>query len=252
MLEISVIFAVCTLSGFLTGLLGLGGGLVIIPAFLAVLPLFGINYDIHQIIGISAACVFVNSTMSVFYRRHENFMPLKIVIGLGISIIIGTLTGAYLSSFAPRESLLWIFSIISILSIILINKDFYYDLTKSKYSFLIYPIFAFIGAISASIGIGGALLFDNTKAKISPQDKNAKELLPTITLLVLIHAFFAFLGKLSVGNVTWIIIPISLPASMIGAKIGVVISKKLSPSVITKLMSVTLGIALLKVIFELF
>ena len=250
MLEISVIFAVCTLSGFLTGLLGLGGGLVIIPAFLAVLPLFGINYDIHQIIGISAACVFVNSTMSVFYRRHENFMPLKIVIGLGISIIIGTLTGAYLSSFAPRESLLWIFSIISILSIILINKDFYYDLTKSKYSFLIYPIFAFIGAISASIGIGGALLFATALKCFT--DKNAKELLPTITLLVLIHAFFAFLGKLSVGNVTWIIIPISLPASMIGAKIGVVISKKLSPSVITKLMSVTLGIALLKVIFELF
>jgi len=250
LLEISVIFAVCTLSGFLTGLLGLGGGLVIIPAFLAVLPLFGINYDIHQIIGISAACVFVNSTMSVFYRRHENFMPLKIVIGLGISIIIGTLTGAYLSSFAPRESLLWIFSIISILSIILINKDFYYDLTKSKYSFLIYPIFAFIGAISASIGIGGALLFATALKCFT--DKNAKELLPTITLLVLIHAFFAFLGKLSVGNVTWIIIPISLPASMIGAKIGVVISKKLSPSVITKLMSVTLGIALLKVIFELF
>lgn len=249
MLEITVIFAVCTLSGFLTGLLGLGGGLIIIPAFLAVLPIFGIHYDIHQIIGISAACVFVNSSMSVFYRRREKFMPKEIVIGLGFSIIIGTLTGAFLSSFAPRESLLWIFSAISVLSIILINKDFYYDLTKSKYSFLIYPIFAFIGAISASIGIGGALLFATALKCFT--DKNAKELLPTITLLVLIHAFFAFLGKLSVGNVTWVIIPIALPASMIGAKIGVIISKKLSPSVITKLMSITLGIALLKVIFEL-
>ena len=114
---------------------------------------------------------------------------------------------------------------------------------------MIYPIFAFIGAISASIGIGGALLFATALKCFT--DKNAKELLPTITLLVLIHAFFAFLGKLSVGNVTWVIIPIALPASMIGAKIGVIISKKLSPSVITKLMSITLGIALLKVIFEL-
>lgn len=250
MLEVSVIFAVCTLSGFLTGLLGLGGGLVIIPAFLAVLPIFGINYDIHQIIGISAACVFVNSLMSVFYRRREQFMQKKIVAGLGIAIILGTLTGAYLSSFAPREYLLWIFTVISVLSIILINRDFYYDLTKSKYSFLIYPIFAGIGAISASIGIGGALLFATALKCFT--DKNAKELLPTITLLVLIHAFFAFLGKLSVGNVTWVIIPIALPASMIGAKIGVIISKKLSPGVITKLMSITLGIALLKVIFELF
>ena len=250
MIEISVIFAVCTFSGFLTGLLGLGGGLVIIPAFLAVLPLFGINYDIHQIIGISAACVFVNSSMSVFYRRNEKFMQKKIITGLGISIIIGTLTGAYLSSFAPREILLWIFTIISVLSIFLINNDFYYDLTKSKYSYLIYPIFAGIGAISASIGIGGALLFATALKCFT--DKNAKELLPTITLLVLIHAFFAFLGKLSVGNVTWVIIPIALPASMIGAKIGVIISKKLSPELITKLMSITLGIALLKVIFELF
>lgn len=250
MLEFSVIFAVCTLSGFMTGLLGLGGGLVIIPAFLVVLPFFGINYDIHQIIGISTACVFVNASMSVFYRRHETYMPFKVIYGLGIAIIIGTLAGSCISSFAPRVILLWIFIVIAIISIILANKDFYYDLTKSKFLFLLYPVFAFIGAISASIGIGGALLFATALKCFT--DKNAKELLPTITLLVLIHACFAFLGKYITGNVSLVILPISFPASVIGAKLGVLVSRKLSPSAITKLMSITLGLSLIKVIFELF
>ena len=81
--------------------------------------------------------------------------------------------------------------------------------------------------------------------------KDTKALLPTITMLVLIHAFFAFSSKFALGHVTLSIIPIAFFASIIGSKIGVVISRKLSCIMINRLMSIVLILGLIKIIHEL-
>lgn len=250
-MELIAIFCVCALSGVFTGLLGIGGGLIIVPAFLTVLPFFGItNFTIHQIIGISATCVFFNSVMSAFYRRKETFLPAKFITKIAIAVIIGTLSGAILSSFAPQKLLLSIYVAVSVASIYLIKGQIYLDSRGTLAKVLKYLSFAIIGAISASIGIGGAILF--TTAMKFFFNKEPKELLPTITLIVAIHALFAFTGKFINGDVTLSIIPIAIIASMFGAKIGVIISRKLSSNTITNLMIGTLIIALTRVCIELF
>ena len=74
LVELFVIFAICVFSGFLTGLLSVGGGLVIIPVFLCVMPFFGINLSAQQIIAISTVCVLMNTTATLFFRRKEKFL----------------------------------------------------------------------------------------------------------------------------------------------------------------------------------
>ena len=74
------------------------------------------------------------------------------------------------------------------LSLYFINGEIYIDLKEKNLYFLMYIIFAGIGAISASIGIGGAIFF--VTALKCFMGKDTKELLPTITILVLCHAFF--------------------------------------------------------------
>lgn len=249
-MEIFLIFVVCTFSGVLTGLLGVGGGIVIVPLFLSVLPLFGIQFSLQEVIGISATCVFINSLVTAFYRRKEKFLPFTQIAPLAISIIIGTLLGAYYSDFAPRQVILGIYICVSLFSIYLINGEIYCDLKQKKLGVLLYLIFAFIGAISSSIGIGGAVLF--ATALKCFMGKETKILLPTITMLVLIHAFFAFTGKFALGHVTLSIIPIAFLASLLGSKIGVQISRQLTSTLINRLMSIVLVLGLLKIIHELF
>ena len=82
MLELLLIFCICTFSGFLTGLLGVGGGIIIVPLFLGILPLFGIKFSLAEVIGISATCVFINSAVTAFYRRKEKFLPIKTIFPL--------------------------------------------------------------------------------------------------------------------------------------------------------------------------
>lgn len=245
-----VIFLICCISGIFTGLLGIGGGLIIIPMFLIILPLFGMTFSMHEIIGISAACVFLNSGTTLFYRRKEEFLERNFLIKLAISIAIGTVLGAYLSSFAHKNILLLIYIIVSIFSFLIIYFNITFKLKIKSLFFILYILFAFIGAISASIGIGGAILFATILKCFL--DKEPKFILPSITLMVFVHAFFAFFSKFILGEISLFIIPIAILASIIGAKIGVKISEKLSALAINRLLCVTLILSLIKIILELF
>jgi len=247
--ELIAIFTVCAVSGVFTGLLGIGGGLIIVPAFLCVLPFFGIDhFTIHQIIGISATCVFFNSTMSLFYRRKEEFLARGMVLKMAAAIIVGTLSGAILSSHAPAKVLFSIYACVALTSIYLIKSEVRFGLENPRLKPLLYVIFMFIGAVSAAIGIGGAILFATALKCFF--NKTPKELLPTITLLVAIHAVFAFIGKAISGDITLMIIPIAVLSSALGAKIGVAISRKLNSNTITNLMVITLILALIRVTLQ--
>ncbi len=247
-MEFAVIFSVCIFSGVLTGLLGIGGGLVIVPAFLFVSPLFGMSLNIHQIIGISAACVFFNALSSLFYRRKEEFLPAPFLFKISLWIMAGTLSGVLLSSGASKQILLGIYIFVSLLSLYLIKSDVYCAIKNARIKWFMYLIFAFIGAISASIGIGGAVFF--ATAMKCFMGKDTKALLPSITFAVAINAFFAFAGKFAIGYITPLIIPIAIVSSLIGAKIGVIISHRLKPKTITNLMVIVLIISLIKIILE--
>jgi len=244
------IFLICIMSGFLTGLLSVGGGIIIIPLFLSVLPLFGIQLSVHDVVGISATCVLIYSSITTFYRRKEKKLSCNILFPIVISIITGTLTGAYLSEFAPKNIILTIYIVVSLCSLYFVNSDFYYNLKEKKLYPLMYVIFAMIGAISSSIGIGGAVFFVPTLKCFL--EKDTKELLPTVTILVLCHAFFAFSAKFILGHVPLYIIPIAFFASLIGSRIGVNVSKKLSSKILNILLSIILILGLIKIIFELF
>lgn len=245
------IFIVCLISAILTGVLGVGGGLIIIPMFLTVLPALGLDtLSIHHIIAISATCVFLNSSVSVFYRRKEEFLPKSQLLKFSIAIIIGTLLGTYYSSFAPKNLLLIIYVGVSVISIFLMNKDIYFDIKNCTYNKFIYPLFTLIGALSASIGIGGAVFF--ATALKCFVDNNTKKLIPTITFFVFVNAIVTFTGKFYLGYISFYIIPIAFIASLIGTKIGVKICERLSCNTINKLMITLLLLGLIRIISEIF
>lgn len=245
-MEYAVIFLVCTFSGVLTGLLGIGGGLVIVPFFMSVLPLFGMHdFSLHQIVAISATCVFMNSATTVFYRRKQEYLPFGTLYKLAIAIIVGTALGSYLTMFAPAKLILGIYICVGLISVYSINRDIYFDLQGSRFKFVLYIIFGLIGAISSSIGIGGAVLFATSLKCFF--DRNTKALLPTITLLVLVHAFFAFGSKLVLGEVVLFMIPIAFVASLVGSRIGVWLSGGMTSSMLNKAMGLVLLFGIVRV-----
>lgn len=98
--------------GFLAGLLGIGGGLVIVPALVYLLPSLGIPSDslMPMAIGTSLATIIFTTASGTFAHHKNNNIPWNIAKQLMVMIAIGALFGAYIADSLSNELLTFIFA----------------------------------------------------------------------------------------------------------------------------------------------
>lgn len=159
--EIILFLGTGSLAGILAGLLGIGGGLFIVPVLLFLLPAIGVQSE--QLMSICVAtslCTIVITSMSsiIAHQKHRAILwPVfwRFVPG----ICTGALVGAFLADRVSQQLLTYLFGI----SVILIACKMLFPMQPK--STLELPGFAgltlvgmFIGTISAMIGIGGGAL----------------------------------------------------------------------------------------------
>ena len=92
--------AVGAVAGVLAGLLGVGGGLVIVPMLVYCFAREGISYDLimHMALGTSMASIMFTSVSS-FYSHHKRGAVLwPVVRRIVLGILIGTFLGSCLAS----------------------------------------------------------------------------------------------------------------------------------------------------------
>jgi uncharacterized membrane protein YfcA len=89
--------------GFLTGLFGVGGGFVIVPALTLVLGL-----TMPDAIGTSLLVIAINSAVALSLRLGESTIEWRVAIPFTVAAIAGVLTGKRLADrLDPRSSLRW-------------------------------------------------------------------------------------------------------------------------------------------------
>lgn len=231
-------------AGLLSGLFGIGGGLIIVPVLHFALSQQGVSPEIIQkiAIGTSLMTIVVNISTSVQAQHKKKNVRWDIVKKMAPIIVIGTISGSFLSSLISAKVLEIIFSIYVL---IVCAKMFFKDkehVEAKKTSDLLYSIVSFIIGLKSSIlGIGGGTISipfllwrgHNMRTAIGV---SAAIGLPISISGALSYMYFgygnALLPKYCIGFV-------SLPAfigiistSIISAKIGVHLSHKLSHTVL--------------------
>jgi uncharacterized membrane protein YfcA len=97
------VLAAGTAVGFLTGLFGVGGGFVIVPALALVLKL-----PMPQAIGTSLLVIAVNSAVALTSRAASASIDLGVTLPFVIAAIAGVLTGGRVADrLDPKRSLRW-------------------------------------------------------------------------------------------------------------------------------------------------
>jgi len=103
--------------GFLSGLLGLGGAMFMIPLLFYVPPLLGVGVlDMKEIAAISMVQVLAASLSGMHAHSRNKFVSRQLLLYLGAANAIGNLAGSVWSKYAGGGSLLGIFASLAIVA----------------------------------------------------------------------------------------------------------------------------------------
>ena len=167
------LFFVGIVSGFIAGLLGIGGAIILIPVLIYIPPFFGTVFSFHHITGLSMSLVFfIALTVTVTHFREGN-LNLYLILIVGSSMILGSLIGSVGSKFIPEKVLVGIFVFILVFSIIMLlfpaNKNSNRStptnepsvktkkyITTSREIIMSISLGSIIGVISGMVGAGAA------------------------------------------------------------------------------------------------
>lgn len=159
-LGIITLFICCgLLSGFFAGLLGIGGGMITVPALYYLFSYAGYPSDeIMQVaIGTSLAATFITASGSAWAHHLKKGIAVPPLLHLIPGLIIGSLMGVLLADLLPGSLLRVLFGCMAILFGL---YYFFPRLPHFNFGPLNYTLSLFalvIGALSSLLGIGGGI-----------------------------------------------------------------------------------------------
>jgi uncharacterized membrane protein YfcA len=151
-----------SISGFLAGLLGIGGGMILVPFMIVVFNHlgFGQNVIVHMAIATGMATILFTTTSAIWAHHKHNSIDWKLVAALSPGLVIGSLVGGSEIFEAINTSWLSLFFAIFIVytSIqMIINKK----PTAGRElpgPLGLFSFGAFTGVIASLVGAGGAFI----------------------------------------------------------------------------------------------
>jgi uncharacterized membrane protein YfcA len=154
--------ALGSLVGFLAGLLGIGGGLIIVPALVYLLPMVGVSSDVVMPIalGTSLGAIVITSTFAALAHHRKQNIPWPLARQLMLLVAVGALIGAFIADSLSSEALTGFFSSVVILLAIYMLLSINASQKRTLPSTYVLQCLSFVtGIVSSLMGIaGGAIL----------------------------------------------------------------------------------------------
>ena len=159
---LTVLAIAAAVAGFMAGLLGVGGGIIMVPALYYAFSVleFDILTRMHLSVGTSLAIIIPTSIISTRTHMEYKAVDFKMVKTFGLLIIIGVFAGTFLAVNLKTPELVLFFAFFSfgVGLFFIFFRDKLLENPK-KISELIKNISGFlIGFISVPLGIGGGSL----------------------------------------------------------------------------------------------
>ncbi|MDB5612718.1 MAG: hypothetical protein JWQ22_371 [Devosia sp.] len=257
--------AVGCVSGFMAGLLGVGGGIVVVPVLYHVLAAFGVDAELRAFIavGTSLATIIPTSIQSIKAHKARGAVDFDLLKWwgpfVGVGVIIGILLAAIFSG-AVLTAIFGVVAAIVALHMLLTPEGVYLrDGVPAK------PLQAVmataIGTISTLMGIGGGTLTVPTLSLCNYPVRRAVGTASVIGLIIALPGTIGFvingwsaegLPPFSLGYVNLAgFVAIAL-TSMFFAPLGAKAAHAMNPKWLKRLFGVFLAVTSAKMLMDFF
>ena len=260
-----VMAASAVVVGFMSGLFGIGGGLIMVPVLFYVFSFVGIErtFVMHLAVGTSFSIIIPNSIISTITHMKFKAVDFNIVKTFGVFVVIGVVLGTIFAVNLKTSSLILFFSIMTmIFSIYFLIQKEQINPAPREINLIYRVICGFLsGFLSAPMGIGGGV-FNTPIFKIFGYPINV-----AIGSSAAIGFLIAVIGSISFavsGSYLNVGVPLSLgfvniptflvfvPITTFMAKIGAETVHKVNKKLIGKLFGIYLFIIACRFFYEYF
>ena len=235
--------------GFISGLVGIGGAIIIYPMLLLLPPLVGLpTYSAYIASGLTSSQVFF-STLSGSFKAYKNKdFSRTLVLNMGSGMIIGSILGAILANLINVQFVNMVYIIIALLALILMFIKVAPSTSHIKFNrLLLITIGGIIGLVSGIVGAGGAFIIIPVLLVIFKLTMNT--VVTNSIVIAFISSIGAFIIKLLQGYIPVnSAIPLIL-GSILFTPLGMKIGQKIPDYIQKMIVSILIVIAIIKLIF---
>ena len=248
-------------AGVLAGLLGIGGGLIIVPALLFIFSLEEIPPDIipHIAVATSLATVALTSLVAAYHHHLKHAVQWRLCLLLAPGLVLGAFAGAQVAHAMPGPLLKTCFGVYALLAAVQIGFRFEPVSTRvlPRAPGLI-GVGGVIGFISSIVGIGGGTMTVPFLTACNVPLRRAIATSAVCGFSIAIGGVFGFMlagsGATSIpalsGYVYWPAVLGIVAGSLVAVPLGVWLAHSLPVMIILRLFALVLAVVGIRLILS--
>ena len=251
-------------AGFMAGLLGVGGGIIIVPALYYAFTVLDFDFAtrMHLAVGTSLAIIIPTSIISTKTHMEYDAVDFKMVKSFGLFILIGVVMGTFLAVNLKTPTLVLLFSIFAFMvglffiflrEKLVENPKTISDIVKNITGIV-------IGFISIPLGIGGGSLMVPFMRTFGYDIRKSIGTAAAVGFLISLSGTITMImgGKIidnintpfSVGYINLLGFVVFVPVTMIMARLGAKAVYKIDKKLLSKIFGTFLLIVSVRSFIE--
>ena len=259
-----VLSIAASVAGFMAGLLGVGGGIIIVPALYYAFTVldFDIATRMHLSVGTSLAIIIPTSIISTKTHMEYDAVDFKLIKSFGIFILFGVIGGTFLAVNLKTPAFVLFFSIMAFIvglffiffrEQLLKNPKMISDSAKNISGVI-------IGFISVLLGIGGGSLMVPFMRTFGYDIRRSIGTAAGVGFLIAVFGTITMItgGKIvdnintpySLGYVNLLGFLVFVPVTMLMARVGAKAVYKIDKNILSKIFGIFLIIVSIRSFFE--
>lgn len=242
--------------GFLSGLLGLGGAIFMIPLLLYVPPLLGVGQlDMKQVAAVSMVQVLSASLSGLIVHKKNKFVSTSILLTMGSCNAVGNLAGSLFSKHTKSELLLAIFATLAVIAafaMFIPKREQGGELSPDEITYN-KPLAALlslgIGTFGGMVGAPGAFIY--IPVMIYLLNIPTRIVIGSTLGIVLVGAITGTIGKMVTGQIIWPYAIALVLGTVPGAQVGGNMSKKINTKYLRLAIAVIIALTGLRIWYQI-
>ena len=244
-----VLAIAAAVAGFMAGLLGVGGGIIMVPALYYAFTVldFDIVTRMHLAVGTSLAIIIPTSIISTLTHREHDAVDFKMVKSFGIFILIGVFFGTFLAVNLKTPALVLFFSIFAFMVglFFIFLREKLVDNPKQISNLVKNISGILIGFISIPLGIGGGSLMVPFMRTFGYDIRKSIGTAAAVGFLIAVSGTITMItgGKIidnvktpfSLGYINFLGFIVFVPVTMVMARLGAKAVYKIDKKILSKI-----------------